>query len=71
MATIMLYFVMTWYIIFIVICFILTPSSNRENNEQEQEYLCYSYKNGKITCVGYYTHDEAVEHGYMMTSENF
>lgn len=65
MATITLFFLMAWYVIFIVTCFILT------SEKKEEKYECYSYRDGKIEYEGHYTMSEAVEHGYMITSENF
>ena len=65
MATIALYFLMVSYVIFIVTCFILTSGG------KEETFECYAYRNGKIEYEGRCTMSEAVEHGYMMTSENF
>lgn len=66
MATITLYFLMVSYIIFIATCFILTSSGKKEELVE-----CYSYSNGKIEYEGLFSMDEAIEKGYMMTSEKF
>lgn len=66
MATIALCFLMVSYVIFIVTCFILTLSEKKEETVE-----CHSYRNGKIEYEGLFSMDEAIEKGYMMTSENF